>query len=75
MLPQSSVSAPSVAFLIGASDASMPPQLLRRMGYDAYIERRPYSEMLTTDERKGWMSALNADTETQTAGYAESMGW
>lgn len=47
-------------------------RMLRAMGRDAYRFGRPYSEMVTTPEREGWMAALNAEADAQTEMYLEA---
>ena len=50
-------------------------RLLRRLGFDAYCDGRSYFDMLTTDERAGWMAACDAHAECATPHYADRMGW
>lgn len=50
-------------------------RLLRRMGADMYMQGRPLSDCLTSDEKAGWRAALNAEADAETELYLASVNW
>lgn len=50
------------------------PRLCWAAGFEAYMARRPYEEMVDEHMRKGWIAAMCAAADCETSGYLAKVG-